>query len=131
MKIEDHMRNIEESLEVIKESVQVGLQKRQRNLGFNVSVAATEMLEVYLHKKNLLNPSSILKHEFFSSERRANEKLSFDFENKREIIGLLVNLEIKRNILCYGKLQPIEILESLLNSFNKLKNLLGWENGVN
>ena len=83
MKTEDHLRNINESLEVIKESIQKGLQERQRNIGFNVSVAATEMLEVFLHKNSLINPGTTLKHELFASLKRAKEKLNFDFEQFR------------------------------------------------
>ena len=90
MKIEDHTRNIKESLEVIKESIQKGLQERQRNIGFNVSVASAEI---------------------------------FDFENKEEILKLLNEIETKRNLLCYGKPQPIKLLESFLQNFNALKAL--------
>jgi len=36
MKIEDHNRNIKESIEVINESIQKGLQERQRTIGFSV-----------------------------------------------------------------------------------------------
>ena len=109
MKIEDHNRNIRESLEVIHECIQKGIQERQRTIGFNASVAATEMLEVYLHKQNLINPGTILKHEWFTSERKAYEKLSFDFPEKEAIIKILVEIESKRNILCYGKPQPAGI----------------------
>ena len=96
MKTEDHLRNINESLEVIKESIQKGLQERQRNIGFNVSVAATEMLEVFLHKNSLINPGTTLKHELFASLKRAKEKLNFDFEHKEEILNLLSEIETKR-----------------------------------
>src|SRR3989344_2060877 len=123
MKTEDHLRNINESLEVIKESIQKGLQERQRNIGFNVSVAATEMLEVFLHKNSLINPGTTLKHELFASLKRAKEKLNFDFEHKEEILNLLSEIETKRNLLCYGKPQEIETIESVLNSFNKIKSL--------
>jgi len=123
MKIEDHLRNIKESFEVLNESIQKGVVERQRNIGFNASVASVEMLEVFLHKNNLINPGSILKHEWFSSARRANEKLSFDFQDKEKIIGLLVDIESKRNILCYGRPQPAEIIEAVLDSFNKIKAL--------
>ena len=123
MKTEDHLRNINESLEVIKESIQKGLQERQRNIGFNVSVAATEMLEVFLHKNSLINPGTTLKHELFASLKIAKEKLNFDFEHKEEILNLLSEIETKRNLLCYGKPQEIETIESVLNSFNKIKSL--------
>jgi len=127
MRVEDHMRNIRESLEVIKESIQKGVQERQRNIGFNISVASVEMLEVFLHQLNILNPGNIIKHDWFSSIRKAKEKLRFEFTRKEEIINLLNNIESKRNLLCYGKPQPTETINSLIKSFNKLKSLFEEE----
>ena len=123
MKSEDHLRNIKESLEVIEESIQKGIQERQRNIGFNTSVAAAEMLEVYLHKKDLINLDLAIKHEWFSSIKNAKERLNFDFENKEKIIELLNKIELKRNILCYGKIQPIEDTKEILEYFNEIKSL--------
>jgi len=123
MKIEDHLRNIKESLEVIKESIEKGIQERQRNIGFNVSVAATEMLEVYLHKLNLINPGTLMKHEWFASLNNAKERFSFDFEDKEKIFELLNQIETKRNFLCYGKPQEAELIESYLEIFNKIRSL--------
>lgn len=123
MKIEDHLRNINESLEVINESIQKGIQDRQRNIGFNTSVSGVEMFEVFLHKENLLHPSSILKHSWFSSQKIANEKLKFDFDDKNRIIDLLCKIEEKRNILCYGKKRPVSEIKTALKYFNELKNL--------
>ena len=127
MKIEDHMRNIKESLEVIDESIQKGIQERQRNLGFNMSVAATEMLEVYLHKNNLADPGLMLKYEWFASVKKVGERLNFDFLHKNEIISLINRIESKRNLLCYGRPQPVEVLESIIESFNKLKAIFEKE----
>jgi len=124
MKIEDHLRNINESLEVIRESIEKGLQERQRNIGFNVSVASVEMLEVHLHNLNLINPGTVLKHEWFASTRQANERLPFDFKDKEKIFSLLNSIESKRNNLCYGKPRPIEEIQAILNDFNKIKSLL-------
>ena len=123
MKIEDPLRNINESLEVIEESIQKGIEKRQRNIGFNASVASVEMLEVFLHKNSLINPGAAIKHDWFSSIRKANEKLKFEFPEKEKIIKILVEIESKRNLLCYGRKQPIELIESALNSFNQIKSL--------
>jgi len=123
MKIEDHLRNINESLEVIKESIQKGIQERQRTIGFNVSVASVEMLEVYLHKNNLINPGNVLKHNWFNSINKINEHLNFEFENKEKIIKLLSDIEAKRNFLCYGKPRPEEEIISVLDFFNKIKSL--------
>jgi hypothetical protein len=127
MKIEDHLKNIQESLEVIKECVQKGIVDRKRNIGFNVSVGATEMLEVFLHNLNLIGTGGIIKHEWFSSARRAEEKLNFFFPNKEKILSLLVEIESKRNLLCYGKPQPTEIIEEILKDFYELKSIFEKE----
>jgi len=123
MKVEDHLRNIDESIEVIKESIQKGLQERQRTIEFNASVASVEMLEVFLHQNNIINPGTMLKHEWFSSIRRAKERLNFEFPKKEEILTLINSIEQKRNLLCYGKPQPVEAISSILESFNQLKSL--------
>lgn len=123
MKAEDHLRNIRESLEVIKESIQKGIQERQRTIGFNVSVASVEMLEVFLHKEGIINPGTLIKHNWFSSLRKVNEKLNFDFPDKSQIINLLCKIENKRNLLCYGKPQPLILIESALHDFYALKKI--------
>lgn len=51
MNIETHLRNLKESLEVIRESIEKGLVERQRTLGFNTSAAAADMIE---EKRNVL-----------------------------------------------------------------------------
>ena len=127
MKIEDHSRNIKESIEVINESIQRGVQERQRNIGFNASVAAVEMLESYLHKLNLINPGLALKHELFNSLRNVEEKLNFNFPSKKEIIELIHEIEHRRNLLCYGKPQPVQDIESVIVSFNRLKDIFKKE----
>lgn len=129
MKVEDHIRNIKESLDVIKESIQKGIQERQRTIGFNTSVAAAEMLEVYLHQNNLINPGASIKHDLFSSLNKTKEVLNFDFPNKDKIISLLYEIESKRNLLCYGKPQPIETIKKVLELFNELKSIFN-EMGV-
>jgi len=123
MKIEDPLRNFNESLEIVKESVEKGVLKRQRNIGFNVSVGSVDLLESFLHKEQIINPGTILKHNWFSSARHANEKLDFDFPEKEKIINLIVEIEEKRNLLCYGKPQAEETIEEIINKFYKLINI--------
>jgi len=123
MKLEDHLRNIRESIDVINESIQKGIEERQRSIGFHASVAGAEMLEVYLHENNLINPGSTIKHELFNSIKKAEEKFNFDFERKKEIMQILCNIESKRNLLCYGKPRPKEEIISVIDLFNKLKRI--------
>lgn len=120
MNIEGHKRAIRESIETIRESIQKGLLKRQRNIGFHCSVCAVDILEIYLHENNLINPGTIIKHDTFSSKRRAEEKIP-DFEHKDIIIKLFTELESKRNILCYGKSQKENFIIEYLEIFNKIK----------
>ena len=44
-------------------------------------------------------------------------------KTKKKIIELLNKIELKRNILCYGKIQPIEDTEEILEYFNEIKSL--------
>jgi len=123
MKIESHLENLKESIEEIESAVTRGLVNKQRTLGFHVSAGAADILEIILHKNNLIDPGFIVKHEWFNSKRKIEEKLNFEFQGKKEILDLAVKLESVRNSLCYGKRQDEKILEELILNFNKLKKL--------
>jgi len=112
---------LKESLEVINESIEKGLAKRQRNIGFNTSAACADLLEILLHKNNLIDPGCMVKHEWLKSKNKIKEKFSFDFPKKEEILDLIFKIEEKRNILCYGKPQELESIQEIINTFNKLK----------
>ncbi len=120
MREEDHKISIQESLDVLKESIQLGLEPRQRTIGFHCSAAAADLLELYLHQINAIDPGKTLKHDFFSSERKALEKIHEDFPEKVRIIKLMVGLESLRNQLCYGKRQPKEKIEQYVTLFNSI-----------
>ena len=49
--------------------------------------------------------------------------MPFDFSRKEEILALIMKIEEKRNILCYGKPQKIEAIQEVLSQFNKLKSI--------
>ncbi|MBU2639877.1 MAG: hypothetical protein KKG75_04200 [Nanoarchaeota archaeon] len=123
MKLESHLANLEESLEVIEESIEKGLVERQRNIGFNTSAAVVDMLEIFLHKKSLIDPGFIIKHEWLKSKNRIKEKLSFEFPKKKEILDLAFKIEEKRNALCYGTPQNLETTQEVINNFNRLKKI--------
>ena len=121
MKIETHLKNLKESFEVIEESIEKGLVERQRNIGFNTSAACIDMLEMLLHKHDLIDPGFVIKHEWLKSSNKIKEKFPFDFPKKNEIISLMSKIEEKRDVLCYGKPQKIEILQEVIKNFNELK----------
>ena len=121
MKLDVHLRNIKESVEVLEDCIEKGLLERQRTIGFTTSAAAVDLLEMLLHKKNLLDQGTILKHQWFRSKNKLEEKLPFDFPEKKEFLALIFILEEKRNVLCYGKPQKIEVLKDVIETFNTLK----------
>jgi len=120
MNIESHKRALKESLEEIRDSIQRGMTERQRTIGFHCSVAAADMLEIYLHQKGLIDPGASIKHDLFSSARKATGKLP-EFENKKKLLKLMADLERKRNLLCYGKPQTEKLMEDFMQTFNRIK----------
>src|SRR3990167_2817163 len=97
MKIESHLENLKESLREIEEAVTKGLLQKQRTLGFHASAGAIDILEIILHKNNLIDPGFVIKHEWFNSKKKIAEKLPFDFPKKREILECIVKIEAARN----------------------------------
>ncbi|MEK6935212.1 MAG: hypothetical protein AABW67_00330 [Nanoarchaeota archaeon] len=123
MKIQSHLENLKESIAEIDESISKGLVSKQRTLGFHASAGAVDILEIILHKNRLIDPGFIIKHEWFNSKRKIEEKLNFEFPKKKEILDLVVKIEFVRNSFCYGKRQEEERLEELVFNFNKLKEI--------
>lgn len=123
MKTESHAKNIKESLEVIEECIEKGLEARQRTLGFSVSAVNADLLEMLFHKLNLIDSGFVLKHEWLKSKNKIAEKLPFDFPKKEEILALMAEIEEKRNTLCYGSPQKIEVIRDVLEKFNHLRKI--------
>lgn len=124
MRMESHKKRLEESLWALSRGVERGLEKWQRNIGFNTSAAMCDLLEMLLHQKNLIDPGSSIKHDSFKSENIANDNLPFDFPHKKEILDIMVRIERKRNALCYGTPQTEKFIQSALDDFNLLRSTL-------
>lgn len=123
MKDETHIRAINESLEVISESVAKGIEKRQRTIGFHCSSAAVNLFEMFLHKQNLIDTGASIKHNWFASIKTASSHLP-DFPQKADLLQMLNQIENKRTMLCYGKPQPAESIEEAISLLNKIKGRL-------
>ncbi len=123
MNVDKHYERLKESLEVLDDCISKDIVKRQRTIGFNCSAAASDMLEIYLHKKDLIDPGFVVKHEWLKSKNKINDKFPFDFENKEQILALMLRIEEKRNDLCYGSPKKEEDVRDIILRFNKLKQL--------
>ncbi|HIG97274.1 MAG TPA: hypothetical protein HA230_02930 [Candidatus Aenigmarchaeota archaeon] len=128
--IRDHKKRINESMEAIEGAIAVGIEKRPVTIGFHASACAIEMLETYLHKEGKIPIGKMLKHDWFKRplpeqkvEPLIERKLKVDFPSKEKVYDLIYTIEGNRTNLVYGRPTKTQI-ESVVNSFNKLKNIL-------
>jgi hypothetical protein len=124
MKPEFHLEAFEERKEtIIKWGVEVrGIENSQRIVGDNASKAITELLSAYLHKKHKINEGFQINHIWFKSER-VFEKLP-EFENKRNIVGKMIELERLCERLSYGVPKPLEKIKEALKVFEDLEKTI-------
>lgn len=128
--LEEHKRKIREHLKGIGEALDDGIENRPATLGFHASACAVELLEVYLHKKNLISTGKTLKHNWFERPKPeqkilplAERKIKADFPGKEKIYPLIYNIEDSRDILIYGRSTPAQI-RFVLDNFLKLRKLM-------
>jgi len=128
--VEEHEKNIDQFIKDMNEKIRAGLLvERQKIIGFVASEASTNLLEYFLHKKNLISFGFKVNHNYFVSEKRAKRYLDFYFPKKDELIPLMVNQDEFRNLLCYGKEKKVELIKETINNLNKIKELIKEELG--
>ncbi|MFA4819466.1 MAG: hypothetical protein WC613_00740 [Candidatus Aenigmatarchaeota archaeon] len=125
MRIEEHRKALEEHERNIRRCIDDGMEKNQRNIGYNISQASIEMLSIYLLKLKLVQVSINFDHRIFKHSKSIREKLVFDFPRKTEIMDLMRKIEEKRNILCYGKRKSEKEIVEMLAFYNNLKEIVG------
>lgn len=129
MRIEEHQESFEEHKETIfRWALEVkGLEKSQRIIGLHASRAVIDLLSVYLLKKGKINSGKQINHRWFKS-RKVTEKIP-EFENKKEIVNKIVELELLCEKLAYGSKRPVTEIKKTLELFNELeKSIRGLEN---
>ena len=125
MRLEEHRKAVEEHERNIGRCIDDGMEKNQRNLGYNVSQASIEMLSIYLLKLKLVQISVNFDHRIFKHSKSLKETLKFDFPEKTRILDIMRKIEEKRNVLCYGKRKTEKDVTEMLELYNKLKEILG------
>ena len=125
MKIEEHMKALEEHDENLRLAIERGLSKNQRNIAYNASQASVELFSIYLHKLNLLSLGENLDHRIFKTQA-VDERIPSNFPKRLEILSLMKFLEEKRKLLCYGKRHSDESeIREVVQVYNQLKKLIG------
>lgn len=128
--LEEHKKNVQQFIDDINEKIKADLLvERQKIIAFAASEAATNLLEYYLHKKEVISPGFKVNHRYFSSEKRAERYLDFPFSKKSEIISCMIQQEELRDLLCYGKQKKREKVEDAISNLMKLKSLVMQELG--
>lgn len=125
MKIDEHRKAVEEHERNIKRCIDDGIEKNQRNLGYNASQSSIEMLSIYLLKLKLVEVSVNFDHRIFKHARSLKDKLPFDFPEKTKILDIMKKIEEKRSTLCYGRRKPEKDVIEMLELYDKLKEILG------
>ena len=124
----EHKNNIKQLLEDINEKIRANLlRERQKLIGFAASEASTNLLEYFLHRRELISSGFTVNHTYFSSGKRAERILDFEFPHKNEIITLLIKQEEFRDILCYGKEKQKQAVEEAIHNLQALKKLIEQE----
>ena len=125
MKIEEHEKAYREHLKNIERAIEEGVEENQRNIAFNISQGSVELFSIYLHKLNLLQGSGDqFDHRIFKSKNLILKKIPSDFPEKKKVLELMKLIEDERIALCYGNRKPKERIESVINYFNKLRELI-------
>lgn len=129
-----HEEILKEVLDEIKIALgsKEGLLTHQRRLAFSLSLGAETILELYLHKLNIMKEGSKIDHRWFKKkEERILEKLQNQITSPVEaidginkVIKLICKIEEKRDDLAYGASATEELLQEKVNLFFELKRLL-------
>jgi len=125
MKIEEHEKAYEEHIKNINRTIEEGIEENQRNLGYNISQASVELFSIYLHKLNLIQSSGDqFDHRVFKNTELTKKKIPPEFNEREKIIKLMREIELERNVICYGKRKPKERIEKMIKYFNELRKII-------
>ena len=125
MKIEEHEKAYEEHIRNITRTIEEGVEENQRNLGYNVSQASVELFTIFLHKLNLIQSSGDqFDHRVFKNKELTKKKVPPEFNEREKIIKLMSEIELERNVICYGKRKPKDRIERMIKYFNELRKII-------
>ncbi len=128
----------EEVLNEVLEEIETALKDKrsllahQRRLAFSLSLGTATLLELYLHKQNLMKAGGKINHQWLKKRKdRIFEQIQKQvvspihlIKNVNEALGIAGKIEEKRDDLAYGAPTSEKILQEKINLFFELKKLL-------
>ena len=100
MKEEKHQETIKEVLDEIESALKDkrGLVSHQRRLAFVISLGASNILELYFHKNNVIKEGSIVNHLWFKRKKekiinQLQNQLTSPIDSLNEINKILLSIE--------------------------------------
>ncbi len=138
MRIEKHEESLEEVLDEIRSALEdpKGLKSHQRRLAMMLSLGASELIEVYFHKLDIMKPGARVKHNWIKKERphkKLENQITGDLGeiNKLDLILDKARvIERSRNDIAYGS--PIEYEDTIkkrIDLFFEIKDIIEEEVG--
>ncbi len=125
MKIEEHEKSYKEHINNLNRLIEEGIEENQRNIGYNLSQGSVELFAIYLHKLKIVQGSGdMFDHRIFKNNLLIEKKIPFGFKDRDIILRLMRNIELDRNVICYGKGKPINKIKNMIATFNELRKLI-------
>ena len=128
----------EEVLQEVTDEIEAALNdargpvSHQRRLAFSLSLGAVNLIELYLHKINIIKEGSKIDHRWFKKkEESVLEQLQRQvvapidsFDKIKQAVVLARKIEEKRDDLAYGAPATELVLQEKINMFLELKKVL-------
>ena len=125
MKIEEHEKAYKEHLENLNKAIEEGIKENQRNIGYNLSQGSVELFAIYLHKLRVLqNSGDQFDHRTFKNKFKITKKIPAEFPCRKKILDLMKEIELERNVICYGTRKPEKKIEEVIKKFQRLRKLI-------
>ncbi|MFW6142054.1 MAG: hypothetical protein ACOC53_05785 [Candidatus Saliniplasma sp.] len=138
LRLEKHKESLDEVLDEIQTALEDpgGLKSHQRRLAMMLSLGASELIEVYFHKLNIMKPGARIKHNWIKKKdpyQKLNNQVTGDLNEIEKLETILEKarvIERSRNDIAYGS--PVEDEETIrrkIKLFFDIKDIIEDEVG--
>ncbi len=125
MKLDEHEKALDEHERNFKRGIDEGIEKNQRNIGYNVSQGSVELFSIYMHKLNIIESSGEnFDHRIFKKKVLVEKRIPSSFPDREKILGTMRDIELDRNVICYGKRKPADRVTLMIEKFHELRKMI-------